>query len=436
MSLAFWAIAALLLAGGLLFVLPPLLRSGGPTAPRGPEWTAVYREQRAELDAALAEQSITAEEHAAAMLELEHRVVEEAPTGGATAPAHRAPMAAMLAVALAVPAGALALYGLLGKPQALAPEARQAATQGEAPHTMSREQMEQMVERLAERMKQSPNDADGWHMLARSYVAFGRLPEAAQAYDNAAKLSPQDPQLLADYADTLAMVNGRSLEGRPTELVQAALKVDPNHQKSLALAGTAAFNRGDFAQAVAHWKKLQSQLPPDSEGGRSIATSIAQAQAAMQGGGAPAAKPGAAPAKTAPAQAAGAGPAANTGAATAGAAGAGGVVEGTVTIADPLRARVGPNDTLFVFARPSAGSGMPLAIQRVGAAQLPFKFKLDDSSAMTPQTKISGQQQVMLAARISRSGNATPQSGDLLGTLGPVAVGSRDVRLVIDGVVP
>lgn len=428
MTLAFWGVIALLLAGALLFVLPPLLRSSGRPLETGPSPLTVYREQRAQFDAELAQGVLTPEQHAKAVEELQDRVVDEVgelrePT--VTASSRPTPLASVLALALLVPAGALGVYALVGKPGALEPVARQAASGG-APHTMSREQMEAMVERLSEKLKKAPQDPDGWHMLARSYVSFGRLPEAAQAYERAASLAPKDPQLLADYADVLAMVNGRSLEGRPLELIDQALSVDPNHPKSLALAGTAAFNRGDFAKAVAVWTQLKATLPPDSEQARSLSSSIAQAKA---GGANQSAQPGAtdqagttagsSPAPAAPvAQAAGAS------------------VEGSVTIADGLKPRVAPGTTLFVFARAVNGPRMPVAITRVQAGQFPYQFRLDDSLAMTPEFKLSSQAQVVLAARISRSGDATPQSGDLMGTLGPVAVGSRNLKLVIDGVVP
>lgn len=281
MTLAFWSIVALLLAGALLFVLPPLLR---PPArlPVDASPLMAYREQRAQFDAELARGVLSAPQHAQALQELQARVIAEVgemPAAQALQPARRAPLASALAVALLLPAGAVALYGFVGKPAALDPVA-QARPSADTPHTLSREQMEDMVERLAEKLRQSPGDADGWHMLARSYVAFGRLPEAAQAYDRASKLSPRDPNVLADYADTLAMLNGRSLEGRPGELVSAALKLDPAHPKSLSLAGTAAFNRGDFDAAMATWRKLQAVLPPESPQARSVANSIAQAQAA------------------------------------------------------------------------------------------------------------------------------------------------------------
>jgi cytochrome c-type biogenesis protein CcmH len=416
MTLAFWGAAALLLAGALLFVLPPLLRPPVRTQ-AAPSALSVYREQRAQFDAELAQGTLSPSQHERCLDELQRRVVNE--VGDAANPTiatvqRATPLLATIAVALLVPAGALALYGLLGKPAALEPAvAQSAAGAASAPHTMSREQMEQMVEALAERLKNSPNDAEGWHMLARSYLAFGRLPEAAQAYDRAAALAPTNVQVLVDYADTLAMVNGRNLEGRPMELVNAALNIDPRQPKALALSGTAAFNRGDFAGAINQWQLLQATLPAGSEQARTIAQSITQAQAA---------------AKMPPPQASAA-----TAATVAAVAPR---IEGSVAIADALKPKLANGATLFVFARAVNGPRIPLAIVRVPAGQWPYRFKLDDSMAMAPQLKLSGQPEVMLGARISVSGNATPQSGDLSGALGPVKVGARDVQLVIDSVVP
>jgi cytochrome c-type biogenesis protein CcmH len=422
MTFAFWSTIALLLGGALLFVLPPLLRPPARTQ-AGPSPLTAYREQRAQVDAELAQGTLTPGQHAQAVEELQGRVIEEVgdiPDPALMQPGRRPSLASVLAVALLIPAAALGLYGLLGKPAALAPLAQESPGGGNAPHTMSRDQMEEMVERMAEKLEKTPNDAAGWHMLARSYVAIGRLPEAAQAYDRASTLAPKDPQVLADYADTLAMVNGRNLEGRPTDLVIAALKVDPAHPKALSLAGTAAFNRGEFAGAAATWQKLLATLPRESDQARSVAASIAQAQAAAT--------------KVPQPSIAAAQPPVDAGAAAPAAAGPRDI-EGRVTIADALKPRLAPGTTLFVFARAVEGPRMPLAIVKVTAGQFPFKFKLDDSSAMAPQFKLSGQTTVMLSARISRSGNATPQSGDLMGSLGPVKVGSRDTKLVIDKVV-
>jgi cytochrome c-type biogenesis protein CcmH len=401
MTLAFWVCAALLLAGALLFVLPPLWRAAVPR--RGADSPlAAYREQRAQLDAELARGALDDAQARAAMEELQARVIEE--VGDAQErPAALAPLRSLaIGLALLLPVLAIALYALLGTPAALHPDASPAA--GEAPpHAMDRAQIEAMVETLADKLRRNPDDAAGWHMLARSYVAFDRLPEAAEAYDRANRLSPGDPEILADYADVLAMVNGRNLEGRPMALVREALAIDPRHAKSLSLAGTAAFNRGEFAQAADWWKQLLATLPAGSTQARAVRENIAQAEA---GAGRPAAAPAAAAAADA-------------------------AIEGTVDLAESLRAQLAPGATLFVHARAPEGSRMPLAVLRVPAERFPLRFRLDDTLAMAPQARLSTQSQVVLVARISRSGQATPQAGDLTGTLGPVKVGARGVQLRI-----
>ena len=414
MTIAFWGSVALLLAGALLFVLPPLLRPAATKRDVASPMEA-YREQRAQLDAELAAGSLTTEQHRVAVEELQTRVIEEV---GESPEEHRElhatprSTAVVLAVALLVPAGAIATYGVLGSPAVLR-GVEQVAGNPENAHAMSREQVEAMVDNLAAKLRRNPNDPDGWHMLARSYLAFNRLPESAQAYERANQLAPGNPQILADYADVLAMVNGRNLEGRPTELVLEALKADPTHQKSLALAGTAFFNKGEFGKAAGYWKQLLATLQPGSEQYKAIQGNIAQAEA---GGAHPGGRPLAPPDN-------------------ATAAASGPTVEGAVTVADKVKGSVPAGATLFVYARGTDGSKMPLAILRSEAGAFPYRFKLDDSLAMTPQARISARSEVMLVARISKSGNATPQPGDLTGSFGPVKVGARDVKLVIDEVV-
>jgi cytochrome c-type biogenesis protein CcmH len=426
MTIAFWGSVALLLAGAMLFVLPPLLRP--PTVKRGvASPMEAYRDQRAQIDEDFAQGTLTREQHAQALAELQARVVEEVGDVEAAAPVQHTPQstAFVVAVALLIPAGALALYGILGTPSALrgVDESAVASRAEQSPHPLTQEQMEAMVEGLAQKLKQNPNDAAGWHMLARSYVAFNRLPEAAQAYDRANTLAPGDPKLLADYADVLAMVNGRSLEGRPTQLVMEALKADPKHQKSLALAGTAAFNRGEFPQAVDWWKQLLATLPPGSEQAKAVQSNIAQAEAGGKdsGGTTAAARPAAPAAPATPADNA--------------TAAAGAAVEGSVTLADTVKGGMAPGSVLFIYARPADGSRMPLAILRQEAGGFPVRFKLDDSLAMAPQARLSLHSQVMLVARISKTGNAVPQPGDITGSLGPVKVGTRDLKLVLNEVV-
>jgi cytochrome c-type biogenesis protein CcmH len=429
MTIAFWASVALLLAGALLFVVPPLLRPATTRAGISP--MAAYRDQRAQIDAEFAQGTLTPEQHAQALEELQSRVIEEVGDVSAETAVTQAPQskAFVATVAALIPVGAIALYAVLGTPAALNPkEAEQAASGENAPHAMSQEQMEGMVQALADKLQKNPNDANGWHMLARSYVVFQRLPEAAQAYDRAYQLNKTDPQLMADYADVLAMVNGRSLEGRPAQLIQEALKLDPQHQKSLSLMGTVAYNRGDYAGAAGWWKKLLATVPPGSQPAASVQANIDQALAEAAKSGKPVSN--ATEVAAAPAEKAAAAAPAEKAAAASGAS-----VEGNVTLADAVKASVPAGSTLFVYARPADGSRMPLAILRVSADKFPVSFKLDDSTAMSPDSRISLRDQVQLVARISKSGQAMPQAGDLTGTFGPVKVGAKDVKLVITEVV-
>src|SRR5262245_44266422 len=166
-------------------------------------------------------------------------------------------------------------YSTIGTPQALDPAARTARNDGGRSITM--EQIEDMVARLAARLKDQPNDPEGWAMLGRSYAVLGRPQPALDAFKQAMTLRPDDPVLLADYADTLGLANGRNLEGEPSRLLARALELDPNNLKALSLAGTAAFMRKDYALALRHWEKM-AQVAPDSDFVRQIQGGIDEAR--------------------------------------------------------------------------------------------------------------------------------------------------------------
>jgi len=285
-----------------------------------------------------------------------------------------------------------------------------------APHALDSAQFAALIERLAARMKEHPDDADGWSMLGRSYMAMGREDEALVAFEHAVKLLPNDASRLADYADALAVKNGRSLEGEPTKFIERALKADPDNLKALTLAGTAAFNRGDYAKAVQYWDRAVTVGPPDSPIVEQARSAAAEAR---ERGKLPAA---AAVGKLPPAATAGA---------SATVAGATGAVAGTVTLAPALKGKAAPDDTVFIFARPAEGSRVPIAIVRKQVRDLPVAFRLDDSLAMSPSVLLSTAGRVIIGARVSKSGQAMPQPGDLEGLTGATAVGSTGVAVVI-----
>jgi cytochrome c-type biogenesis protein CcmH len=302
-------------------------------------------------------------------------------------------------------------YLLVGAPLALDPSVRTAAAN--AGGEITYEQIEAMTQKLADRLKANPDDPTGWAMLGRSYAVLGRHADALPAFKQALALKPDDPNLLTDYADALAVVNGRNLEGEPSKLIARALELDPNNLKALSLAGTAAYLRKDFAGALRHWDKL-AQVAPDSDFVRQIQRGIDEArrQAGVAAPAAQAAAPG-----------------------TAASASAGASVSGTVTLAKALAGKAAPDDTVFVFARAAEGSRVPLAILRKQVKDLPLKFMLDDSMAMSPAAKLSGSPKVIVGARISKSGGALAQPGDLQGLSAPVSLGASGLTVEISQVV-
>lgn len=420
----FLVVAALFVTGALLFVLPPLLRP--VTARASPSQQAenvrLYREELANLDRELAGGAITASQHLEAKREIERRLIEDVggPGGDGSSQA-TAPRWTPIAVAAVIPLIAGAIYLWVGNPQGLDP---QAALAPDAGHSVTPEQIAQMVERLAEKLKQQPDDVQGWVMLAKSYGAIGRFEQAAQAYARVAKLSPEDAGILADYADALAMASGRSLQGEPFEIIKRALRADPKHIKSLALAGSAEFERKSYASAIGYWERIVPLVGADSEFGRSILASIEEARSFGK------LPPGSAAIASAPAPAAPAAPKS----APAPAAADGAAVTGTVKLAAALAGQVAPGDAVFIFARPAEGARMPLAIVRAKAGDLPYSFRLDDTQAMSPNARLSSQASVVVGARISKSGNATPQPGDLFGSSKAVAPNASGLEIVIDQV--
>ncbi|HWS11779.1 MAG TPA: c-type cytochrome biogenesis protein CcmI [Rhodocyclaceae bacterium] len=410
----FWIIAGLLMAGALVFVVPPLLggrrRRAGPGT-REQANVQILRDQLRELDADVAAGTISRDQFEQARREIEQRVLEDGAGEPTAVAAGGHGRIAAVVVGIAIPVLAVAIYLVLGSPKALDPKVAAARpAQEQQAHEITPEQIAAMVENLAERMKANPDNVEGWVMLARSYNAMQRFPEAAQAYAQAIQRVPDNAQLLADYADVLAMVQGRKLEGEPEKLIKRALEVDPNNLKALLLAGTVAFDRQDFKQAAAHWEKARGMVPPESDFARSIGNSIAEAR---QKGGLAAAAPVASPAAAAPAQASAR-------------------ISGTVRLAPGLAAKAGPTDTVFVFARAPSGPRMPLAIVRKQVKDLPLEFSLDDSMAMAPNMRLSNFPQVVVGARVSKAGSATPQPGDLEGATQPVAVGSSGVAVTIE----
>jgi cytochrome c-type biogenesis protein CcmH len=414
----FWIICALMLAIALLFVALPLWRgsSKSTAVQRDSANLAIFRDQVAEMDADLRNGLLTQEMYEQGKRELQSQLLDEVGEGqGASQTVVHNPLKALaLVLSVVLPLTAIGVYWKVGNQEALLQKESVVNAEG-FNHVRSEESLKALEEELAAK----PDDAEGLLLLARSYSARERFAEAAKTYDKLTQLIPNEAQLWADYADVLAMSSGRTLEGAPTKLLDKALALDPDNFKALALSGSAAMERGDFAATIRHWEKLLQMIPADDENAKIVESGVQQARELMaqkSGGKSSDKKQRAATAE--PMQGGKEG------------------ITGTVVLSDALKARVSPNDTLFVLVRAAEGPKMPLAIVRKQVKDLPFSFTLDDSTAMSPQMKVSNFDQVVVIARISKSGNAMTQAGDLQGMSATVKPGTTGLKLSIDKIVP
>jgi cytochrome c-type biogenesis protein CcmH len=401
--IVFWLIGAALAVVVFFLVLRPLLadRTAGPVS-RTAANISIYRDQLRELETDLAAGTLAQADYERARAELEARLLEDVREQPAPAARSTGRVPALVTAAL-VPVVALVVYLAVGNPSAVVRQ-----PQPQEPHATA-QQVQAMVERLAAKMRANPEDIEGWKLLGRSYAALGRFDQATEAFARAATGAPRDPDLLADFADALAMARDQKLDGEPEKLVLRALELDPNHLKSLALAGTAAYERKEYAAAAAYWQRMLPNVEPGSADARAIEQNVneARALAGMRTDGAKAEAPKAAQAPKA-------------------------AVRGTVSLSPQLKSKAGPEDTVFVFARAAEGPPLPLAVARTRVRDLPYSFQLDDSMAMNPAMSLSAFPRIVVTARVSKSGSAAPQPGDLQGASGPVANDAAAVSVVID----
>ncbi|HEY0180502.1 MAG TPA: c-type cytochrome biogenesis protein CcmI [Dokdonella sp.] len=416
MTALFFLLAAAMIAAALAFVAVPLLRHGrGATAPE--------RRRRA-LEQALAAGIIDADEYAAKRAALD----AETPSAGPASPPPRATLAALLVVALLLPASALLLYRLVGTPQALDAASAAAAEADAAPHGDRGPEMQQAIAGLAARLAEHPDDVEGWALLGRAYAATNRPDEALDALRHAHSLAPDNAALTVTYAQAIAAAApDHRIGGEARALLEQVLKTDPANQRALWLLGVGDYQDGRYDAAIARWKTLLPLLSANADVAESVRKQIADAEARRDGKAPPENEPATADASDA------ASPPPATTAADANAP----KLTVAVALDAKLADRLDPAATLFVFARAANGPPMPLAIRRMKASELPATVTLDDSLGMMPTMKLSMFPQVVVGARVSKSGNAMPQSGDLQTLSAPLDVHRREpIALTIDQVVP
>ncbi len=415
----FWILCAALLLVAVLFVALPLWRksSSASDVQRDAANLGILRDQATELEEDLRDGLLTQEAYEQGKKELQSRLIEEVKINELSAvkpPRNPARVLAMV-LAVVIPLFSVLIYLAVGNTDALYPQEVIVADADGVIHS------DEVLHRLEKKVKRISKDPKDWWMLARTYTELKRYSDAAAAYEHLVSIVPDEPQLWANYADVYAMAHGQTLQNdEVTRLVNKALELDPYNITALALSGSAAMERKDYAMAITRWQTLVDQLPPGSPeidvyrgglekaavllvqqpGGKEILAKLTAGRAAEK--------------------------------ATANSA----AITGNVTLSPALSGKVAPTDTVFILARAAQGPTMPLAVLRKQVKDLPFTFTLDDSMAMQPQLKLSGFKQVVVVARVSKSGTPMAQSGDLQGLTGTINPGVKGLHVVIDTVMP
>jgi cytochrome c-type biogenesis protein CcmH len=408
----FVAIALTLTFLVVAVLLWTMLRKPKPDPAEAPDEDSarIYREELQELQDAVQSGAMAPADFERARQDLSIRVVQDIPqaersTAAASTGTSQRAVVSAVAMALVFPLLGAFVYLTLGDPMAVVePSLNMRAGQDSAPDFAA------MAEQLKAKLKTNPNDAPSWVLLGRTYRNQNQYDEAIDAYNRAVALDTDD-RLAIERVEVIAAKNGGQFAGEPWDVIRKILAKNPQHANALLLAGSAAFSEGQFKQALAYWSTLRNQLADGSP--EALAVDDALRAATEKAGvelGAPAKKPD---------------PLAN----------AANSISGRVMIADSIKEQANPADVVFIYAHAEQGSPMPLAIMRTTVQALPLDFNLDDSMAMRPEAKLSGQSHVTVKARISKSGQAMPQPGDLIGTLPRVAVGAKQVQLTISEVV-
>jgi cytochrome c-type biogenesis protein CcmH len=418
----FWIICALLLLTALVIVALPLWRQAKLVneVKRDDSNLDIVRDQLAEMDADLNNGLLTQESYDQGKRELQARMLEEVKE---TEVAKTSAGSKKLIVALAIllPLFSVPLYLHLGNVDATS--AQKLQMQADSSGVI---RSEVGVAALETQLKNEPENPDGWYMLANSYLAMDRLMDASNAYAELIKLVPDQAQLWADYADIYGLAHGKTLQSQEVaDMLAKALELNPENIKALALMASVGMERGDFLSAIQSWQKVLEvptltsnnanrfvenikqarQLLSERTGGKALLEELDQRTVSSS--------------DSEPVQPA------NVGVA----------VSGQVSLSARLTENVEPTDLVFILARAAQGPRMPLAVFRTQVQDLPLKFTLDDSMAMRPGLEISSFDEVIIVARVAKSGSPIAQSGDLEGMSMPVKPGTNGLNIVIDAVI-
>lgn len=415
--IAFWLIAAAMIAAALAVALPALLQRGGPTPDRihSQQTTATleaYRERLAHLERDRARGELSGEDFEAAREELERELLEEVPAEprAGAAPRLSGGTLTIAAVAVLIPAVTLGTYLSTGRPDLVGADQAGRLTAAQA-EQYGRMAPQERIPPLESYVTEHPQAPRAWALLADAYRQVERYGDAVTAFGRAREAGmAEDGRLIARQAESLLLANGRRFTSSVQRLIDEALAADPRNPLGLMLAGHAALTRGEHESAVGYWQRLAEQIPENDRRRQMVEDLIARAEE----------QPDAATATSASA-----------------AARSGPAIRVRVSLADALRERAEPGDTVFIFARDAdTADGPPLAVRRTTVGDLPAALELTDDDAMLPDAELSSAERVVVTARVSRTGDVSAQSGDLEGATSPLPTDRDDpVTLTIDHLV-
>ena len=393
----FWLAAGLLLLIALSFILIPVLRAR--RAQREEDRTALnvalYQERVAELQAQHEEGVLTVEQLEAGRAEAARELLAD--TEGA-APGRESTLGKTLPIlaAIMVPVLGLGLYLHYG-----ASDKVQLTQEFSQPP----QSLEEMVTRLERAAAAQPDSAEGLYFLGRAYMAQNRPAEAAKVFERTVALAGRQPELLGQWAQAQYFADDKKWSDKTQALTDEALKADPKEVTSLGLLGIAAFEAKRYEEAIGYWQRLMNELPEGDQSRAALEGGIAKAREQLLASGG---QVQAAPATKAQAS-----------------------IKVSVDLADALKDKVLPGDSVFIFARAVSGPPAPLAVKRVTVADLPITVELGDVDAMMPQLKLSNFPEVQLVARVSRAGQ--PTAGEWAGRSKPLSSSTQTLQqLVID----
>ena len=370
----------------------------------------VYRDQILDLDREHDSGHISDEEWRQSRDELSMRLLED--TSAADDPVAKTEKPAVwtaVVLAVALPISAMGFYMWVGQPEALNPMALK------SPEQVDQKDLAKLAETLADKLQSQPENLQGWVMLGRTYRTLENFDASLKAYDTALKLSADD-DLQLERIEVMAMQRQGNFDGEPWRVIREILQKDPQHFGALLTAGSASYAEGKYADALKYWEQARKPLEANHPDLAGLENAIATVRDKMG----------------LPAKAASTGSSGSSGPAASALN-----VSGQISLSAALKAKASPNDAVFVYATPANGDRMPLAIMKTTVSQLPLNFTLDDSTAMTPERKLSTAGEVLIKVRVSKSGNAMPQPGDLTGASdGPVKVGAKGLKIEIKDQIP